>query len=230
VSELSGAKILVVGASGGLGGAISHVLAHRGARLALAGRDEGRLSALGLDAQELLADLRRPDAPQQLVETSAERLGGLDGVVYAAGTVAFGPVIDLDDDDVDELLMLNFLAPLRLTRAALPRLARGGFVASLSAVVAEQPTRDMAAYSASKAALSAFNTVARTEARRFGVRVIDIRPPHTETGLAGRPISGTAPPLPEGLAPQEVAERIVTAIADDEPELPAAAFGRSRVR
>jgi cyclic-di-GMP-binding biofilm dispersal mediator protein len=106
--------------------------------------------------------------------------------------VAFGTIDELDDDDVDELLLINYLAPARLTRAALPRLDRGGFVANLSAVVAEQPTSRMAAYSASKAALTAFDQVARMEARRRGIRVIDVRPPHTETGLADRPISGRA--------------------------------------
>ena len=82
----------------------------------------------------------------------------------------------------------------------------------------------MAAYSASKAALTAFDQVARIEARRRGIRVIDVRPPHTETGLADRPISGRAPKLPPGLDPAAVARRVVDAIANDETDLPAAAF------
>ena len=155
-----------------------------------------------------------------------EQLGGLDGVVYAAGVVAFGAIGDLDDDDVDELLLLNYLAPARITRAALPKLGKGGFVLNVSAVVAEQPTVKMAAYSAAKAALTAFDQVALLEARPKGIRVIDARPPHTETGLAGRPIAGTAPKLPRGLEPDAVARRIVDAIAGDETDLPTAAFGK----
>lgn len=180
--ELSQAKVLVVGASGGLGSQISRALAGRGVRLAVAGRDSDRLQAVDRSAEVLIGDLRDPEVPQQLVTAAEERLGGLDGLVYAAGVVGFGAVTDLEDDDVEELLLLNFLAPLRLTRAVLPRLPRGGFVANLSAVVAEQPTRRMAAYSASKAALTAFDAVARTEARSAGIRVLDLRPPHTETG------------------------------------------------
>ena len=64
----------------------------------------------------------------------------------------------------------------------------------------------------------------RTEARRSRVRVVDARPPHTETGLAGRPIAGTAPRLPQGLVPQAVADRILRAIVDDELDLPSTAF------
>jgi len=230
VGELAGAKVLVVGASGGLGREITRALADRGTRLAVAGRDADRLRAVAGDAVLLTGDLGSPEVPRQLVEAAADQLGGLDGLVYAAGVVAFGPVIELEDDIVDQLMVLNFLAPLRLTRAALPCLPRGGFVANLSAVVAEQPTRGMALYSAAKAALTAFDVVARTEALGRGVQVIDIRPPHTETGLAGRPIAGTAPALRQGLAPAAVAERIVQAIADDEPELAAAAFGKPRIR
>ena len=137
----------------------------------------------------------------------------------------FGAVGERGDDDVDELLLLNYLARARIVAAALPRLGAGGCVANLSAVVAEQPTMRMAAYSASKAALTAFDRVALLEARRRDIRVIDIRPPHTETGLAGRPIAGRPPKLPPGLDPADVAARIVEALAGDEIDLPTDAFG-----
>jgi len=226
VTELAGANILVVGASGGLGAAIGQELARRGARLALCGRDRARLEAVGVEPTAyVVADLRSPGAAERITAEAEQQLGPLTGVVYAAGVVAFGTIDELDDDDVDELLLLNYLAPARLTRAVLPRLDRGGFVANLSAVVAEQPTSRMAAYSASKAALTAFDQVARMEARRRGIRVIDVRPPHTETGLADRPISGQAPKLPPGLDPVTVARRLVDALAADETDLPAAAFG-----
>jgi cyclic-di-GMP-binding biofilm dispersal mediator protein len=54
--------------------------------------------------------------------------------------------------------------------------------------------------------------------------VIDIRPPHTETGLAGRPIAGQPPKLPPGLDPADVAARVVEALAGDEVDLPTEAF------
>ncbi len=226
MTELSGARVLVVGATGGLGSALSRELAGRGARLVLSGRSTERLAHLDVPAVgTVVADVREPGAAERQVAETSQILGGLDGLVYAAGVVAFGAVGALDDDDVEELLLLNYLAPARLTAAALPMIGRGGFVANLSAVVAEQPFLGMAAYSASKAALTAFDAVARQEARRSGVRVIDIRPPHTETGLAERPIAGQTPKLPRGLDPADVARRIVDALAGQETELPSAAFG-----
>lgn len=225
MTDLAGSRVLVVGASGGLGAPLARGLAAGGARLTLAGRDQSRLDAVGLDdAHVVVADLRHPSAATSLVGAAIERHGGLDGVVFAAGVVAFGGVGDLDDEVVDELLVVNYLAPARLARAALPHLPAGGFIVNLSAIVAEQQVPNMGAYCASKAALTAFDAVLRMEARRSKVRVIDARPPHTETGLAGRPIAGAAPRMPQGLSPDAVAARILRAITDGETDLPSSAF------
>jgi cyclic-di-GMP-binding biofilm dispersal mediator protein len=72
--------------------------------------------------------------------------------------------------------------------------------------------------------LSAFDAAAGRELRRARIRLVDARPPHTETGLATRPIAGSAPVLPTGLDPDAVAERIVTAIEADERDLASTAF------
>jgi cyclic-di-GMP-binding biofilm dispersal mediator protein len=223
--ELRNKSILVVGASGDLGGSIASELAAAGARLTLAGRDGDRLRRLGLpEAATVEAELTDPNAARALIAAAVDRHGALDGLVNAAGVVAFGAVSDLDDDIVDQLLLVNYLAPLRLTRQALTVLPPGGFVLNISAVVAEHPMANMSAYSASKAALTAFDAAARIEGRRKKIRVIDARPPHTETGLALRPIAGQAPKLPTGLSPAEVAQRMVRAIVDEELDLPSSAF------
>jgi short-subunit dehydrogenase len=231
VSDVADRSILVAGASGGLGAPIARRLADAGARLALVGRDASRLDALGLDAVTLSTDLRKAGSAATVVQATVETLGGLDGVVVASGVVAFGPSTDTPDDVLVEVFTINTLAPIRLLRASADHLAASAangydaFFATISAVVAEQPVAGMAGYSASKAAVSAFTAAASREMRRAKVRLIDARPPHTETGLAQRPIHGEAPGLPEGLAPDTVADRIVAAIVDGEREVPASAFG-----
>jgi cyclic-di-GMP-binding biofilm dispersal mediator protein len=230
VADVSDRSILVAGASGGLGAPIARRLADAGARLVLVGRDASRIDALGLDAVTLPADLRKAGAAAKVVDQTVEMLGGLDGVVVASGVVAFGPSTDTPDDVLVEVFTINTLAPIRLLRASADHLAasaaRGydAFFATISAVVAEQPMAGMAGYSASKAAVSAFTAAASREMRRAKVRLVDARPPHTETGLAQRPIHGEAPKLPEGLAPEAVADRIVAAIVNGEREVPASAF------
>ncbi|WP_198417668.1 SDR family NAD(P)-dependent oxidoreductase [Cryobacterium fucosi] len=90
--------------------------------------------------------------------------------------------------------------------------------------MSESPTANLAAYSASKAALAAFDKAAGRELRRTGIRILDARPGHTETGLSVHPIAGEAPRLPAGHSPALVARRIVDAILADEPDLPSTAF------
>lgn len=224
--ELAGARIAVVGASGVLGSLLAHELSARGARLLLVGRSADRLSAVGLEAPVVLADVGDAEAGERVVAAAQEHLGGLDGLVNAAGVVAFGPLLDTPDAVVEELFATNVVGPVFLLRRVLPLLAESrGFVVQLSAVVAETPMAGMAAYSASKAALTALDAALRTELRRAGVQVLDVRPPHTETGLATRPLSGQAPRLPEGLAPQDVVSRIVDALAAGDTEVPSDSFG-----
>jgi cyclic-di-GMP-binding biofilm dispersal mediator protein len=225
VSELSGKAYLVVGATGALGSRIARLLADQGADVTVSGRSADALAALDIaGAHAVVADLREPDAPRSIVAAAAERHGRLDGLVIAAGVVAFGALTEVDDDTVDDLLLVDFLAPLRLIRAALPVLERDGVILGISAVVAEKPMANMAAYSAAKAATAALFTAVRAEARRRKVRVVDVRPPHTETGLAGRAIAGEPPKLPAGLDPDDVAARIVEALVGTETDVPSTAF------
>ncbi|MCG7595561.1 SDR family oxidoreductase [Mycobacterium sp. PSTR-4-N] len=223
MTDLTGTAYLVVGASGALGSRIARSLAERGAAVTVTGRNADALGQLG-DVHAVTADLREPDAGRTVVEAAREQHGRLDGVVIAAGVVAFGPFTDIDDDTVDDLVLVDFLAPLRVMRAALPVVEPGGVILGISAVVAEKPLPNMAVYSAVKAATAALFTAVRSEARRRKVRVVDVRPPHTETGLAGRAIAGDPPRLPQGLEPDAVAERIVDALLGDETDLPSTAF------
>lgn len=227
VRSLTGSVVAVVGAGGGLGSAVARSLAARGATLVLAGPHEDRLAAVGISGATLVPlDLRDSRAGDRLVAAVEAMPGGrLDGVVNAAGRVAFGSLTDTDDVVIEELFLLNVLGPLWLARRTIPLLqASKGFLVNISAVVAEQPMAGMAAYSATKGALTAADRALGKELRRLGIHVCDARPPHTETGLATRPLAGAAPRLPTGLDPAAVAERIVTGIESGESEIPAAAF------
>lgn len=225
MTTISGSHFLVIGATGVLGAAVARQLTGAGARVTLSGRNAAKLEALAAElgdavAGTVVADLTHPNTPAEI----AAVCGDLDGLVYAAGVVAFGPVAELDDETLDELLLVNVLGYIRLIRAVAAQLQRDSVVVQISAVVAESPTAGMAAYSASKAALSAFGKALSLEVRRQGIRVLDVRPPHTETGLVNRAIAGSAPRLPAGKDPDAVAERVVRAIADGEKDLPASAF------
>ncbi|MEZ0491197.1 SDR family NAD(P)-dependent oxidoreductase [Kineococcus sp. TBRC 1896] len=223
--ELAGAGVLVTGAGGGLGRPLVEGLLAAGARVVVSGRSAPQIEG----THAVAADLRLPGEPERLVAEAVAHLGRLDGLVHAAGVVAFGPAVEADDDLLDELFLADAIGPVRLLRAAVPHLREGddAFAAVVTAVVAERPQAGMAPYSAAKAALSAFVTALARE-ERSKVRVIDVRPPHTETGLATRPLAGSAPKLPAGLDPRAVADRVLRAITEGERELPSGAFASSR--
>lgn len=217
--ELSGAVVAVIGAAGGLGRHIVASLERRGATVVAVGRP-------GTEAEvDVRLDIRDVDAGDSLVSAVIADHGRLDGVVNATGIVAFGDLVDTDDVVIEELFLTNVLGPLWLLRRVAPALADSrGFVVNISGVIAEAPVPGMAAYAASKAALAGAATALRRELRRRGIDVVDARPPHTETGLATRPLAGSAPRMPQGLDPAAVAERIVAAVEAGETDLPSASF------
>lgn len=183
---LQGRSVLVAGATGGLGSAIASEAARRGARLTLVARDQRRLGALDVPGHKVALDLRDPHACDVAVAAAVESFGQLDVVVNAVGVVAFGPISELSSDVMEELFMTNTFVPIMLARASLASIVDGGVIVNISGVVAEQALPGMAAYCASKAAVRSFDQALAREARRRKIRVIDARPPHTETGLATR--------------------------------------------
>jgi cyclic-di-GMP-binding biofilm dispersal mediator protein len=216
--DLNAAVVAVVGASGGLGREITAALVRRGATVVRCTRSGGPDSDVTLD----LRDARAGDA---LIELVTATHGRLDGVVVAAGIVAFGDLVDTDDVVIEELFLTNAMGPMWLAKRVAPALQESqGFFVNLSGVVAETPMPGMAAYSASKAAAAAATEAIRREFRRMKVAVIDVRPPHTETGLATRPLAGTAPTMPVGLDPSTVAERVVAAIEQGDAAVGSAEF------
>lgn len=231
MTDLAGASIIVLGATGGLGREFAHQLSAAGARLTLTGRSMLALDDLGIDGAALIpADLTDAGEAEKVVAAAKHAHGRVDGVIVASGAVAFGPLVDTSDETLEALWAINVLAPMRVLRAAAPALAEsaaaGGspFVVSISGVVAETPTAGIGAYSAVKSAQAAAHQVAARELRRAGIRVLDARPGHTETELSKHPLAGERPAFPVGYAPAAVVTRILDAVRADEKDLPSSAF------
>jgi cyclic-di-GMP-binding biofilm dispersal mediator protein len=217
-------SVLLAGATGGIGRAIGAELVHRGARLTLVSRRAERLDALDLPGPRIAMDLCVPDRCADAVAAAVQHQGRLDVVINAVGVVAFGSVDELSIDAMEDLFLTNTFVPIMLAKASLPLLQPGGAIVNISGVIAETNLPGMAAYGASKAAVRSFDVALAREARRRNLRVIDARPPHTESGLADHPIEGTAPRMPTGLAPEHVATVICDALEAGTADLPSTAF------
>ncbi|WP_256106193.1 SDR family oxidoreductase [Streptomyces sp. ODS05-4] len=199
--EIDGARVLVAGGTGVIGRAVAAELHRRGARLVLAGRDPSKLAGAAGDlggCPVVRFDAYDLDGCADAVAEAAAALGGLDAVLTAFGAAAFGPARGTGDDIAEHLMAVNALAPAAFLRAALPLLGEGGALAAVTGVVAERPQPGMADYSASKAALAAWLDAVRREVRPVGVRVLDLRFGHLDTGFADRAVAGEPPRMPPG--------------------------------
>lgn len=219
--ELRGAKTLVCGATGDLGRQIAASLHAEGANVAVAGRNESTLAEVATDlgdAPSVVLDVVDQASSRKAVDDAVEALGGLDLLVVAVGSAGFGAAIDTEPAVAEELFAVNTLGPMEVIRAACRHLQGGGTVAAISAILADVPTAQMAEYSASKSAFSAWLRVLRQEQRRKP-NVLDIRPPHLDTDLVTRALAGEPPRLPEPRPASELVETVVRAIREDAKEV-----------
>src|SRR5919197_674399 len=210
--EVRDARVLLTGASGGIGQVIARGLAARGARLLLSGRRVDALEALAaeLDAAVLPADLSEPAAP----ETLAREAGHVDVFVSNAALPADGQIEDYTPEQVDRALDVNLRAPIFLARALAPAMVeRGrGHIVLMSSIGGIATTPGSALYSATKFGVRGFGLALRQDLHGTDVGVTVIHPAFIdEAGMFAE--SGVK--LPPGAAtrsPRDVAEAVVRAI------------------
>lgn len=178
-------RILVTGASRGIGRALALRLATPGARLALSGRtfslglDEtaADCAKCGAEVVQIAGDLGEPGVPDHLVAEARARLGGLDGVVSNAGIALPGKLADIDGATFERIFSVNLRAPWALARAAFASLreSRGAFIA-IASMSGIEPYPGVGAYSASKAGLIMLMRTLALEWASDGVRVNSVSP------------------------------------------------------
>ncbi len=178
-------RVLITGASHGLGAALAAQLAAAGRTVMLAARNADELA---LRAQEIAArggraaicavDLRRPEEAARLAAFAQVQLGGVDVLINNAAIGPYRPFIDNPPEELADLLALNLLAPQLLTRALLPAMLerRHGYVINIASDLARRPLANMAPYVASKHGLLGFGASLHKEVRASGVKVTTVLP------------------------------------------------------
>jgi cyclic-di-GMP-binding biofilm dispersal mediator protein len=216
MAPLANKTVLVIGYTGGLGSQITQQLQAAGA------------SVLGASRAQF--DLNNEMSIEQFCAAVNSADTKIDGLVLAAGLVAFGSIAETPIEITSRLMQVNFLGQVSLVQKLMGKLNESvnsgnePFIVSISGVIAEKPMAGLAPYSASKTALHGYSQAASRELLKAGISWIDARPGHTETGLADRAIFGTAPNFGSGLTAEGVARRIVAAIINDEKDLPSTSF------
>ena len=184
---LQGKRVLLTGASRGIGRSIAETLLRAGARLAAVGRDQGTLETLlgqaGTGHCVLTADLADASQSDSLVERAAAALGGLDMFVSAAGVVEYTHLAALTPDAIERQHTVNFVSPMRIALGAARVLPRSGCMVFVASTLGLQPAPLTLAYGASKAALiSAVRSLALELAPR-GIRVNAVAPGPVDTDM-----------------------------------------------
>jgi 2-keto-3-deoxy-L-fuconate dehydrogenase len=173
-------RALVTGGASGIGAATAHLLAERGARVAVLDRD---VSGVARPLVAVRADVTDDAAVRAAVAEAVERLGGLDLLVNNAGIGAQGTVEDNDDDEWRRVFDVNVLGMARVARAALPHLRESGrgAIVNTSSVAATAGLPQRALYSATKGAILSLTLAMAADHVREGVRVNCVCPGTADT-------------------------------------------------
>ena len=224
--ELEGRRVLLTGATGGLGEAIARALAERGAQLVLSGRRADALEALAreLGAEPVVCDLADRDDLERLVAAAGE----VDVLVANAGLPGSGTLPRVEPDEIDRVLEVNLRAPIMLARLLAPGMIERGrgqlvFVASFAGKLPS--AGESSIYTATKFGLRGFAHVLRAQLKRKGVGVSLVTPgPVRDAGMFARGGAKT-PPLVSPSSPEDVGKAVVRAVERNAAEIDVASFG-----
>lgn len=228
---MSNRVALITGGGSGIGRGVALALARRGMDVALAGRRPELLEQTAVDARiqgvravVLPADLTEATQSTALVERARAALGPLDVLVNNAGALSGGALDSLAPEAIEQAVALNLIAPMLLTRAALPDLAaQRGAVVLVASMASLLPLPFASVYTATKSGLRGFGAALRYELEPLGVRLLVAYPPSTETAMTSGMLSAAGLPLGFPLArfrsPEAVGEEIVAALVRGRHEL-----------
>jgi short-subunit dehydrogenase len=190
---LDGLRVLITGASQGIGRALVVEAAKRGCKVLAAARSQPLLDALAAEVraangviETVAADVTRPEDRAAMAAAAARHFGGLDVLVNNAGIGATGHFMDSEPDVLRQIFETNFFGLTETTRACLPLLKAGvtPAIVNVSSVVGKRALPARSLYSASKFAVMGFSEAIRAELAKDGIDVLVVSPGLTRTNFS----------------------------------------------
>jgi short-subunit dehydrogenase len=232
IRDLQNRRILITGASSGIGKALAQQLATAGAKLVLAARTEDKLQALAASlpsksgASEYLVvptDITKEEDRQHLLDRSVEQFGGLDVVINNAGVASWAHFADSTEAILRQIMEVNFFAPAELIRQAIPILVNGvqPAVVNVSSMCGRRAMPAWSEYSASKHALCGLTESLRGELARFDIDILLIVPGLTKSEFSQHFLKSEGKAKIEydkGMPPETVAAAIVRSLQKNKTE------------
>jgi NAD(P)-dependent dehydrogenase (short-subunit alcohol dehydrogenase family) len=229
--DLKGKRVILTGASGGIGRTTAELLVEAGARVVLASRNAPALNHLvntlakaNGQVVAIASDITDSDDRKKLVDGTVGTFGGLDLLINNAGVGSWGHFATSTQEIMRMVMEVNFFGPVELTRLAIPHLEKGNgpAVVNVSSMCGRKGMPAWPEYSASKFALIGMSEAWRGEFARFGIDVITIVPGMTDSGFQNnwlRSEGKASLKFDEGMKPEEVATGIVEAIQNNRTEV-----------
>jgi short-subunit dehydrogenase len=225
VVDFEDARVVITGASSGIGLALARQAASRGARLVLAARhrealvdasDDIATIAKGFTPIAVCCDVREKEDVERLIATAVDALGGIDILINNAGTCVYGEAARTTTEDFTSMLRVHVMGPFYGMQAAIPHMQRqgSGVIVNVASLAALYGVPYLGAYGAAKAALVSLSQSFRSELRGSGIRVVSICPGYTDTKLFAREknVGGARRPNGPYRSADAVAQSIIRAI------------------
>ncbi|MBX9677626.1 MAG: SDR family NAD(P)-dependent oxidoreductase [Gemmataceae bacterium] len=189
---IAGSRMLITGASQGIGRALALAAVHQGAKVLAAARKEDLLQQLKAEAkgpgalEYVVADVCSPGDRQKMVEAAQSKFGGLDILVNNAGIGATGHFADIDFQHLRSIFEVNFFGLTETTRVFLPMLKQGHkpAIVNISSIAGKRGIPARSHYSTSKFAVQGFSESIRAELAKDGVDVLIVNPGLTQTNFS----------------------------------------------
>jgi short-subunit dehydrogenase len=222
--SIAGSRLLITGASQGIGRSLAEVAARRGGRVLAAARsldllDElaKQVHAAGGTLETVQADVTSPDDRQRMVEAALHHFGGLDILVNNAGIGATGHFVEVSPDRLRKIMEVNFFGLTETTRVFLPLLRQGQrpAIVNISSIAGKRAIPARSEYSASKFAVQGFSEALRAELAKDGIDVLVICPGLTQTNFSKNMLEQKARLQMDhmrGMTPEQVAAATLRAI------------------
>ncbi len=229
--ELSGKRMLITGASQGIGAALAVAAARRGCGVVAAARSASLLNQVAEQVRAnngrivtVTADVCDPAGRAAMFAAAEAEFGGLDILVNNAGIGATGHFMETHPDTLRQLFEVNVFAAGEMIREGLPLLKRGNqpLIVNVSSVFGRRGYPARSLYSASKFAIQGLSDAIRAELSKDGVGVLVVNPGLTQTNFAHNMLERSARITLDhqrGMTPERVAEAILKAIAADKADL-----------
>jgi short-subunit dehydrogenase len=229
--NLSGMRMLITGASQGIGRASAVAAARRGVKLILTARSADLLQELADELQKaqadfitVVADVTKPEDRQRMLNAAVDHFGGLDILVNNAGIGATGHFSDATEERLRSVFEVNFFALAEMTRLAIPTLRQGNLplIVNVSSIVGKRAVPARSEYSASKYAVQGLSEAIRAELVRYDIDLLTVCPGLTATNFPKNMLENKARwPLDHtrSMTPEQVAEASLRAMEKGKREI-----------